>query len=180
MNLYRYDEGKMYEIHPRFQQFECIVSPADPTSSSLVNMFPNLTSWQYVKDEFKNGFMCHRYSLVEKQGSKTNTYDFWVTVEGQRPIEYSMRYGYDVVFGSHYDEYILRFGRYFPYLAPSEEFLVPHVCQQSDSLVEHSKCEIYCQKKKRNIKASLCYSRFLPNNIFLSLPHFLFFFFSVD
>ena len=124
-SVYRLDQNKSYEVYAKWDSHGCFVSNTD-SSTELTQLLPDLSTWTDKGEEFRNGHYVQHYQLVKTNGAKVNTYDFYYTRDGN-PMEYHM-IGYDEVFESHYDEYILEYHRYRPNEVNERAFDVPSVC----------------------------------------------------
>ncbi|XP_050293350.1 digestive cysteine proteinase 1 [Anthonomus grandis grandis] len=80
-------------------------------------VLPDLTGYEYNGDEMIEGIQTQRWNLTTVIGEKKNKYVLWVRfmVENDKkvavPVRFEMR-GYNVILGSHYDHYYLRYDEY--------------------------------------------------------------------
>lgn len=87
-----------------------------PGAVSLASVFPDLSQFAYRDAEpcpgnEHAGDTCNTWVYTNSVGNKTNTYTFWALAgeQGSTPVRYEMM-GYDSLFGSHYDQYLLDYG----------------------------------------------------------------------
>ena len=63
---------------------------------------PRLSEYEYQGDAIVKGQKVQQWRRVQTIGAKTNTYDFYVELTTQNPVQFHMM-GYDIILGSHYD-----------------------------------------------------------------------------
>ena len=84
---------------------------------------------------YSAGIPCFQWNLKVVNGSKTNNYDMFVSqADGKTPIQFRFL-GYDFVFGSHFDTYILDYGKFTPSV-DSSQFQLPPLCSNKKLLRE--------------------------------------------
>jgi hypothetical protein len=131
--LYRYDMNQAYSIYTAMDHQECKTVQPEGNDNELVSILPtNISSWSYMGNAEIRGLTCQHFQLVKKNQDKVNTYDFYYVMKGDIavPVQWHML-GYDVVFGSHYDEYVLDYGKYLPGVATPSAFDIPSMCNSA-------------------------------------------------
>jgi len=128
--LWRFDQKKMYEVVPRIDVMNCFQSDLD-ASGGLTTVLPDLSTWTYAGKEAVKGSDCHKYVSVVKNGNTTANYNFFVDAHTMEPKQIYL-FGYDFVFGSHPDIYILDFIEFDSGLVSDQVFNAPGVCKKSD------------------------------------------------
>ncbi len=70
-------------------------------------VLPDVSNFYYLDSEIIGGRVCQAWENTTSAGSKVSTYTMWVTDDDlQTPVRYEM-FGYDSLFGSHFDKYII-------------------------------------------------------------------------
>lgn len=152
MDTFMYTQPTNYEIVPRINQKICMQNPG--SADDLVAMVPDLTDgWNQVGVEMKNNLaVLHFQKVVKELNSLNSTYDFYVTPDGT-PVELIM-FGFDYVFGSHPDLYILRYDSFKAGYVNDKEFIVPDLCKQA---VEGT--GVSARRNTQQLRALLPYKR---------------------
>lgn len=129
-NVYRYDKGYMYEIYMAKYNHRCARIPG---SGRVMDFIPDLSQgFEYKGQSTVDGKLCEWWQQRIVNGTKANTYDFYYTKRGNVPVKYQLM-GYDTIFGSHYDLYILDFHQFSPF-ANETAFNTPQICKDSDDI----------------------------------------------
>jgi C1A family cysteine protease len=124
--VFRYDLNQTYEVVPRIDQMVCFTQNG---SGSLEQMLPDLSAnWTYSGTKNINGVMCNTWQQVKQNLNKTNYYTFYLDVSDNTPVQLYL-YGYDFVFGSHPDIYIMDFDSYVPSIENASVFDEPTICR---------------------------------------------------
>jgi hypothetical protein len=123
--LYRFDMQNTYEIFTKIDHQECLKTSGN---GSLVTLLPDLSTWDYKGQILFRNLPCEHYQYVNKAGSKVNTYDFYYVTDADVPVRFEM-IGYNIVWGSHYDHYIVDFGLYLPGVDVPGAFDPPALCK---------------------------------------------------
>eukprot|EP01105_Mastigella_eilhardi_P002074 TRINITY_DN124_c0_g1_i2.p1 TRINITY_DN124_c0_g1~~TRINITY_DN124_c0_g1_i2.p1 ORF type:complete len:531 (+),score=161.54 TRINITY_DN124_c0_g1_i2:103-1695(+) len=131
--------SKLYSVYVAQDHQECAASPRT-ADFSIYPMLPDLSQMQKVDDVVIEGVTCEHYSVVDVEGGKTNTYDFYVNKKTQAPYRFSL-HGYDYIWGSHYDLYVLDYTSYTPGYTQPNVFDTPAVCKSS-ATVKHRPARI--------------------------------------
>eukprot|EP00455_Lapot_gusevi_P028847 TRINITY_DN308_c0_g1_i1.p1 TRINITY_DN308_c0_g1~~TRINITY_DN308_c0_g1_i1.p1 ORF type:complete len:527 (-),score=215.71 TRINITY_DN308_c0_g1_i1:82-1662(-) len=91
----------------------------------LTSVFPDVTGFVLQPGTVTvNGIPCQDWRLIQTQNGRTNTYDLYVNPDTSLPVQYRMM-GYDSLFGSHYDEYVLNYNAITPGPVASSIFVPP-------------------------------------------------------
>jgi len=122
--LYRYDQGTLFQVIPRIDKLVCFHQ--NLTSSPLTTVLPDLKTWSFKGKVSKNGEMTNKFEQVVKNFNTTAVYTMYVT-EDERPVQLHL-FGYDFVFGSHPDIYIMNFHEYKPNFVDQSAWTPPKVC----------------------------------------------------
>eukprot|EP00698_Gefionella_okellyi_P008361 TRINITY_DN206_c0_g1_i1.p1 TRINITY_DN206_c0_g1~~TRINITY_DN206_c0_g1_i1.p1 ORF type:complete len:545 (-),score=129.87 TRINITY_DN206_c0_g1_i1:23-1432(-) len=125
MDTYIYTPATNYEIVPRVDTRVCLQS--NGSTDDLINVLPDLTNWSYLGQTTLGSIVVDHWQQVVKNFNKTNTYDFYVDGTNSIPIKLVLT-GYDFVFGSHPDIYIMDYDVWMPEYANDKEFVAPHLC----------------------------------------------------
>ena len=110
IDCFAVDGGKEYKIEPQ-------------------SILPDITDFELVGDDLKNGQECQRWQKIVQMGQKVSKYTMWLKVvpstsgkEGLAvPVHYEMR-GYNSLLGSHFDHYYLSYENFSPEVPDSEVF----------------------------------------------------------
>eukprot|EP00769_Ergobibamus_cyprinoides_P003903 gnl/Ergobibamus_cyprinoides/54.p1 GENE.gnl/Ergobibamus_cyprinoides/54~~gnl/Ergobibamus_cyprinoides/54.p1 ORF type:complete len:536 (-),score=272.60 gnl/Ergobibamus_cyprinoides/54:787-2175(-) len=114
----------------------CYDEVLEEMSTDLTPILPNLEGWTYMGDTNVRGIACQEWRIIDdeasegsaKFGGKTNRDSFYVTRSG-RPVRWEIR-GYDDIFGSHFDYYVLDYYTYLPDYTMTGAFERPAVCEK--------------------------------------------------
>jgi len=113
-----FDFGVLLEIVPvttnDYQnQTSCFqnngTSDGPTTIQSIIpdlSLFTNSSQLAYAR-----GVLCENWIYVFVEDNVVNTYNFYINAVTGEPVQYHML-GYDTLFGSHYDEYVLDYQTY--------------------------------------------------------------------
>ncbi len=99
----RGDLNAMYQVNPVLGERVCFETDGPVNATSF---FPDLSTFSYTGSQTVNNVACYAYTYSFTQGAKVNTYSFFVDASSGAPVQYSWL-GYDVLLGSHYDQYII-------------------------------------------------------------------------
>jgi C1A family cysteine protease len=121
--LFRYDENVTYYIGPQNTKMVC--TPVRG-AGSIATVFPDLTKFSYMGTSDIDGEEVDHFQWINLQLGRNNTYDWYQAIGDGRPLMFTML-GYDYLFGSHYDQYIVQYHRYETEL-PTHAFTPPRLC----------------------------------------------------
>jgi hypothetical protein len=100
-------------------------------ADDLVKLIPDLSDWNQVGSALIKNRNCLHFQKVVKDMDKTSTYDFYVSADqDQAPVRLVMD-GYNFVFGSHPDIYIMDYDVYRPNYVNEHEFDLPSLCKNA-------------------------------------------------
>lgn len=122
--LYRNDLNNTYMVIPRVDDLVCFSNPSDP-SQPLPTVLPDLSDWTWMGDV---GAVRTWQKNVTNLGF-TSVHTMQVMAHDNRPLQLTME-GFDFLFGSHPDVYILKYVFFAPSVE-SREFEVPSLCSQA-------------------------------------------------
>jgi len=116
MNVYLYlptmynNAGTMYKLVPETgssntDTMQCVQING---STSIQPLVPDLTNYKMGNTTTVRGLAVVDYSYEYTEGTKVNTYHFYVDIIHNMPVQFHML-GYDDLFGSHYDEYVINY-----------------------------------------------------------------------
>ncbi|KAJ5068233.1 hypothetical protein M0811_12460 [Anaeramoeba ignava] len=128
-----------YEIWTTQTNQTCYKNPEPhAVNQTLVGMFPDLSTWTYIGVGVARGFKCNVWEYIYQPPgyNKTNVYHFYVDFNTNSPVQYHML-GYDIVFGSHFDEYVMDYYSYIPNQVNPNAFVLPAICNNASSHPEH-------------------------------------------
>eukprot|EP01114_Cavostelium_apophysatum_P024795 TRINITY_DN984_c0_g1_i1.p2 TRINITY_DN984_c0_g1~~TRINITY_DN984_c0_g1_i1.p2 ORF type:complete len:542 (+),score=157.59 TRINITY_DN984_c0_g1_i1:213-1628(+) len=127
--IWRFDIQELYEVVPRIDTLTCFVT-SNVGTGPLVTLLPNLTSWMYLGEIDVSGNAVDMWQqIVPKIQGKEAVYTFFVTKAGY-PIRMILD-GYDNIFGSHPDVYLLDFDNYQADYIDSSVFDKPVLCSNA-------------------------------------------------
>jgi len=129
-NIWRFDQKTMYEVVPRVDVMNCFESKLGG-GDGLATVLPDLSSWVYAGIEPIKGSNCHKFVSIVKRGNTTANYNFFVDATTMEPKQIYL-FGYDFIFGSHPDIYILDFVQYEPRLVSQQVFNAPGICKKPE------------------------------------------------
>ncbi|PRP87432.1 counting factor associated protein [Planoprotostelium fungivorum] len=135
--VWRFDQQTLYEVVPRVDVLNCFQQPLGG-DGGLTTVLPDLSTWDYAGVEAIKGSNCHKYVQIVKNGNTTANYNFYVDAKTMEPVQIYL-FGYDFIFGSHPDIYILDFIEYDAGLVSDQVFNAPGVCKKQDRLVVEEK-----------------------------------------
>jgi len=101
-----------------------------PSKSSLTGFLPDLSdseTWAYDGPVILDGIATNRWINHTKVFNYTNHYFFFSNAETGEPFRLIM-HGYDYIWGSHPDVYVLEFGKYIPNYNNASAFDIPAYC----------------------------------------------------
>lgn len=96
----------------------------------LTTLLPDLSDWIFRGIEKKHGVQCNVWEQIVTNFNKTATYKMYVNAANDFPVELHLN-GYDFVFGSHPDVYIMSFKQYKPNFYEADVFEAPALCNDS-------------------------------------------------
>lgn len=90
------------------------------------SILPDISDFQLVGTELKNGLDCEKWQKSVQEGQKVSKYTMWVKASSSTngvavPVHYEMR-GYNTLLGSHYDHYYLKYSDFSPEVPDSNVF----------------------------------------------------------
>jgi len=118
------DINMTYQISPMQGQEGCLYIPGPV---ELTSIFPDLSIFDYVGEDSCGVDMaqtCDVWQFVDQEENKTNTYTFYWDSDNEVPVRYHLM-GYDSLFGSHFDEYVVDYGMIDDSPIDPEEFNPP-------------------------------------------------------
>jgi len=114
------NENKLVKIVPMttetvWNQRNCFA--ASGTSAEPVqvqSILPDLTGFNLLGQDVKNGQSCQKWQKKDKIGNKVNKYTMWIRMVDNiaTPVFYEMK-GFNSLLGSHYDHYYLEYDANF-------------------------------------------------------------------
>lgn len=115
------NENKMVKIVPMttetvWNQRNCFaVSGTSSEPVQVQSILPDLTGFNLLGQDVKNGQSCQKWQKKDKIGNKVNKYTMWIrTVDNiATPVFYEMK-GFNTLLGSHYDHYYLEYANFNP------------------------------------------------------------------
>eukprot|EP00879_Flechtneria_rotunda_P007527 GHRR01007896.1.p1 GENE.GHRR01007896.1~~GHRR01007896.1.p1 ORF type:complete len:555 (+),score=166.79 GHRR01007896.1:1913-3577(+) len=126
-----------YLVYPRINRTVCDIINDDvgPTLGEAMlgaAPLPDISKWSYGGKTTINDNDVHIWQWFNKQWGKTSTYTFYTTPEGTPVRLYMM--GYNVMAGSHFDEYLVDFTGFE--IGPFNEdvFAVPQSCIEKEHM----------------------------------------------
>jgi len=128
--IYRYDVGVMYQLVPRIDQKICFVQNITGDSSSLVTLLPDLSSWTFMGTKLIHGFNCNNWQKKVKNFNTTAEYNMYINAADNTPVQLHL-FGYDFIFGSHPDIYIMDYKVYKPNFVNQSAFDEPDLCDNA-------------------------------------------------
>jgi len=74
------------------------------------SMLPDISDFELLGKELKNGDKCQKWQKIERIGGKTNKYTMWIKEDNGSPVpvHYEMK-GFNTLLGSHYDHYFITY-----------------------------------------------------------------------
>jgi len=107
----RGDLSALYQVNPVDDNFTCFETDGAINATSF---FPDLSVFVAVPGQFiVRGQPAIKFSYNFTVGAKVNAYDFYFNQRTSEPLQYHW-IGYDTLLGSHFDEYIFDYERFFP------------------------------------------------------------------
>jgi len=87
------------------------------------SMLPDISDFEMIGTEYKEGQECQKWRKVDQIGKKVNKYTMWLKEAGGVvvPIRYEMK-GYNTLLGSHYDHYYLTYDKFSPEVPDASVF----------------------------------------------------------
>ncbi|KAJ5073926.1 hypothetical protein M0811_08199 [Anaeramoeba ignava] len=138
-DIIRDDLNKTYELRIQQDHQGCtIFQNAGPSStavdSNLPNVLPNLTdsAWVYMGESVVRGIHCYYWQMNITEYNKSNSYTFYTDADGN-PVRYLL-HGYNIVFHSHYDIYILDYYSYEPNVNDANCYDIPPICNSTETV----------------------------------------------
>ncbi|KAJ3430396.1 hypothetical protein M0812_23402 [Anaeramoeba flamelloides] len=123
----------------------------------ITQVLPDLSQWVYTGKTVRRGQKVDSFQWIDyyPDFNKTNTYKFYTLEGSDYPVQFWMM-GYDNVFGSHYDEYILDYYYYIPDGSVESDFEIPTVCDNSEkTTVANSGLRLKLRNIFPNVKVSI-------------------------
>ncbi|KAJ6250786.1 hypothetical protein M0813_15601 [Anaeramoeba flamelloides] len=120
------DNGAKKAYHLRISDSEpkCFL---DTEETDLHPVLPDLSTWTKLSNTVMRGWQVLHYQMNQTQYGRVNTYDFYCKDDTDKtPVRYHL-HGSNILFGSHYDNYILDYYEYSTTL-DSKVFDVPSLC----------------------------------------------------
>jgi hypothetical protein len=109
--VFRGDQQATYQIVPLMSQQTCYETKG---SVELQSVFPDLSQFVLQPSPVNiGGVVCDDWMYSFSQGGKDNTYHFYASRDTGAPVRYVMD-GYNTLFGSHIDEYVVDYLQYTP------------------------------------------------------------------
>eukprot|EP01027_Heterolobosea_sp_BB2_P007580 GEZU01011269.1.p1 GENE.GEZU01011269.1~~GEZU01011269.1.p1 ORF type:complete len:457 (+),score=176.32 GEZU01011269.1:140-1510(+) len=97
-----------------------LVTPMLPDFSN------NASAWNFLGQTSLNSKPVYHWQQQIVNGTFTNVYDFYLSTDGVTPVRFQLK-GYDFIFGSHPDLYILDYLTFTPSVN-SNDFAIPKLC----------------------------------------------------
>ena len=124
-----FNAGLDYVVSPVYNTSVCA---ATNTSGAYVMLLPDLSAnWNYggIKTLKVNGqdVSVNVWTNTSKQFDFTNQYAFYTSTADGSPVRLDM-YGYDFIWDSHPDKYILEYTKFSPGIANKNVFNLPALC----------------------------------------------------
>eukprot|EP01094_Clydonella_sp_ATCC50884_P028884 TRINITY_DN8820_c0_g1_i5.p1 TRINITY_DN8820_c0_g1~~TRINITY_DN8820_c0_g1_i5.p1 ORF type:complete len:543 (-),score=133.95 TRINITY_DN8820_c0_g1_i5:33-1661(-) len=125
--IYRFDLDRLWVTTPVVDRKKCATLPTDGLAP--LSMFPPTpaSAWSYEGQSKVNGVLCNAWKNVTTVLGYDNTYTLYAAAEDARPVRLEML-GYDFVFGSHPDLYVLDYLLYEPRNVNGAVFVQPSIC----------------------------------------------------
>lgn len=103
---------------PEVNQLSCVENNGTSDAPTQVQgIMPDLSTFVLSSETiFVRGIECNLWVNTFSVGSKVNTYQFMVSLATGAPVSFAF-FGYDVLFGSHYDQYKIDFMSWRPNVA---------------------------------------------------------------
>jgi len=92
-------------------KIDCFQVDGDQDNSvSAQSILPDISTFELIGKDLKNGQKCQKWQKKEKIGAKVNKYTMWLRFDAgvAIPVHYEMK-GYNTLLGSHYDHYYLSY-----------------------------------------------------------------------
>jgi len=128
---YRFDISKTYAVVPRIDTMTCFTYPSPPPQT-LQSIVPDLTNWTFAGTQNVDGQNLNAWVNNMTVLGYTSNHTMLVFPSG-RPYRLIMQ-GYDFLFGSHPDIYILDYSSFIPYIN-ADDFIVPSSCTAASTAV---------------------------------------------
>lgn len=128
LNTYLYNLNMTYQVIPRVTTKVCFSAPQQPPVT-LQSLLPNITGWAFMGTRIVASTKCFLFQQNVTNFGLTAVYSMFVKVSDNTPVRLEML-GYDFLFGSHPDLYILDYLTFTPTVSPSE-FTVPALCNNA-------------------------------------------------
>lgn len=107
--IYRSDLNVTWQVNPVINQFDCFQTNG---SVNVIQVVPDTTGYTYQGQTKFRGQPVNDFRLVVNDFSRVNTYNLYTTTDGSNtPVALSFM-GYDSVFGSHYDQYLITYNNF--------------------------------------------------------------------
>jgi len=123
-------QNTTYSIYPEVDKLVCAKSEG---YNPIVDMFPDLSDYTLLnKTKEVNNIIVNQYELSFKNWSASATYNMYISVTGI-PVQQYLD-GFDYIFGSHPDIYIMDYGLYLPNYFDKGAFVIPPMCKNAKEL----------------------------------------------
>ncbi|KAJ3440629.1 hypothetical protein M0813_08899 [Anaeramoeba flamelloides] len=123
------------------------------STAKLSAVIPDLTDFTYIGEKVVRGQQVDSYQYIDcvKDTKVCNTYIYSTVVGTNYPVQYWFL-GYDSIFGSHYDQYVIDYYEYIPSGVKDSDFAIPSICKNPE-------------ETKRNTfgRNSLLFKKILPS-----------------
>ena len=103
----------------------------------MVTLLPDLSDWTYIGQKFKDNIKCDVFQKVVTNFNRTDTFKMYTTSAGGQPYELHIN-GYDFVFGSHPDIYIMKYEVFKPNWVNETVFNPPSLCNNAKPSTKNS------------------------------------------
>jgi hypothetical protein len=127
--IYRGDKMMDYMIIPRIDQRVCFVSP-ESQGETLPTVLPDISKWTFTSTNTVFGKSCNTFEQRVTNLNKTAVYTFHVEELTNKPVRLILQ-GYDFLFGSHPDLYIVDYDSYYPGYVDEDQFNPPQLCSNN-------------------------------------------------
>lgn len=105
------------------------------TGDDFVYVLPKMDPAKWIYKGYHANGQQRFWEWTDVKYNFTNTYRFYVNAHNNHPLRLHMR-GFNFVFGSHPDEYVIHYEHYSPNVVHDQHFNVPALC--TSNTVVHS------------------------------------------
>eukprot|EP00775_Hariotina_reticulata_P008341 gene8341-8525_t len=140
-----------YLVYPRINVTVCdtIEDSAGPTLTSHALLaaapLPDISDWEYGGTASLHNAQVHIWQRFNKQMGKVSTYTFYTTEDGT-PVRFYIM-GFNILAGSHFDEYLLDFDEFKSGPINDDVFAVPSMCKGKQQEAEHQQEQDHREQK---------------------------------